>query len=119
MYKIIRYITMLSLISFTSIPICKAMNVNIIPTDTINRTIVDIDNITITKFSPYTLPYTSYIQYIEYKNTPYTSYTSYKQEPYNIINYLSRARIDIDRIGSILKSYVKLNLYSIANITFI
>jgi transcriptional regulator of heat shock response len=47
---------MLSLISFTLIPICKAMNINIIPTDTINRTSVAIDNIIIAKFSTYT-PY--------------------------------------------------------------
>lgn len=56
MYKIFRYVTMLSLISFTLIPICKAMNINIIPTDTINRTSVAIDNIIIAKFSTYT-PY--------------------------------------------------------------
>ena len=54
MYKIFRYVTMLSLISFTLIPICKAMNINIIPTDTINRTSVAIDNIIIAKLSTYT-----------------------------------------------------------------
>ena len=59
MYKIFRYVTMVSLISFTLIPICKAMNINIIPTDAINRTSIAIDNIIIAKFSTYTtyVPY--------------------------------------------------------------
>jgi len=55
MYKIFRYVTMLSLISFTLIPICKAMNINIVPTDTINRTSVAIDNIIIAKLSTYNI----------------------------------------------------------------
>lgn len=48
---------MLSLISFTLIPICKAMNINIISTDLMNRTNVAIDNIIIAKFSTYVPPY--------------------------------------------------------------
>lgn len=67
MYKIFRYVTMLSLISFTLIPICKAMNINIIPTDTINMTSVTIDNIIIAKFSTYA-PYniTNIVNFLNY-----------------------------------------------------